>query len=39
MNSIQEDAISYEQASDIAACTNIGLMREVLQILRNVDRH
>lgn len=39
VNSIQEDAISYEQASDIAACTNIGLMREVLQILRNVDRH
>lgn len=33
VNSIQEDTISYEQASDIVACTNEGLMEEMLSIL------
>lgn len=33
VGSIEEDVISYEQASDIAACTNEELMKEMLLIL------
>lgn len=33
VGSIEEDAISYEQASDIVACTNEELMKEMLLIL------
>lgn len=35
VNSIHEAAVSYEQASDIVACTNKELMKEMLEILRH----
>lgn len=38
VNSIHESVISYEQPSDIVACTNKELMKEMLEILRYGSR-